>query len=184
MQTGFGPFIAAYLASQAWTQGQIGLALSIGTVTFMAGQVPCGALVDAARRKRPVAAAAVFAIVASALMLALLPERLPVYLAEILHGLASCVLTPVIAALSLAAAGASGAVFGVRLGRNARYASIGSGVAAAMMGATGYYVSEQSVFLLAAVMAIPALYTLRMIQVDAPAAPAPSRHPTPPCSAP
>ena len=27
VQTGFGPFIASYLASHKWTQGEIGLAL-------------------------------------------------------------------------------------------------------------------------------------------------------------
>ncbi len=133
----------------------------------MLAQLPAGAMVDAARNKRPVAAFAVLAIVGSALLLALLPERAPVYAAEVLHGLASCLLTPAIAALSLAATGAGGALFGVRLGRNARFASIGSGVAAALMGATGYYVSQRSVFLLAALLAVPALFTLRLIQVDA-----------------
>ncbi len=167
VQTGFGPFIAAYLASQAWTQGQIGLALSIGTVTFMVAQLPAGAMVDAARDKRLVAALAVVAIVVSALLLAFLPDRLPVYTAELLHGLASCLLTPAIAALSLAAAGSGGPVFGIRLGRNARFASIGSGIAAALMGAAGYYVSEQSVFLLAAVLAVPAMLALRLIDVAA-----------------
>ncbi|MEA3149320.1 MAG: hypothetical protein QOD56_259, partial [Gammaproteobacteria bacterium] len=46
IQTGFGPFIAVYLSSQSWTQTSIGLALSIGTVSSMASQVPAGALVD------------------------------------------------------------------------------------------------------------------------------------------
>ncbi len=165
VQTGFGPFIAAYLAAEAWTQGQIGLALSVGTVTFMAAQVPAGALVDATNNKRAVAVAAVVAIVASALLLALFPAPLPVYAAEVLHGLASCVMAPAIAALSLAAArDAGGHAFGERLGRNARFASVGSGVAAAVMGACGYWISERSVFLLAAVLALPALFALRLIQ--------------------
>src|SRR5262249_26253905 len=30
VQTGFGPFIAVYLTTQKWTQGEIGLVLSIG----------------------------------------------------------------------------------------------------------------------------------------------------------
>jgi MFS family permease len=167
VQTGFGPFIAAYLASQAWTQGEIGFALSVGTVTFMAAQVPAGALVDAVRNKRTIAGAAVLAIVASALLLALFPARLPVFTAEVLHGLASCVMTPAIAALSLAAAGgAAGHAFGERLGRNARFASIGSGVAAAVMGAVGYWVSERAVFLLAGGLALPAMFTLRLIRAE------------------
>ncbi len=171
VQTGFGPFIAAYLASKAWTQGQIGLALTIGTVTTMVMQLPAGAMVDAIRDKRGVAVGAVGAIAVAALMLAAFPARLPVTLAEILHGVASCVLGPVIAALSLAVAGPRGHALGERLGRNARFASIGSGCAAGLMGAAGYWVSDRSVFLLAAILVLPAVAALRMIRGDAAAAP-------------
>ena len=148
IQTGFGPFIVVYLTTQGWTQSAIGFALSLGTVTSMASQVPAGALVDAARRKSVVAAFSILAFTASAVMFALSPAPLSVYLAEILHGFSSCTLGPAIAALSLAVAGQ--AMFGVRLGRNARYASIGNGLGAALMGACGYYVSNQAVFFLTA----------------------------------
>ena len=167
VQTGFGPFIAAYLASQAWTQGQIGLALSIGTLTTMMVQVPAGALVDAVRDKRRLATLAVAAIAGAALMLAAFPDRLPVWLAEVLHGVASCLLGPVIAVMSMAVADARGQAFGERLGRNARFASIGSGVAAGLMGAVGYWVSEQSVFVLAAALVVPAFVALRLIRPGA-----------------
>ena len=40
IQTGFGPFITVYLTTQRWTQTAIGFALSLGTVTAMASQVP------------------------------------------------------------------------------------------------------------------------------------------------
>ena len=45
--TGFGPFVAVYLASQRWTQLDIGLVLTIGGLVALVGQVPGGALVDA-----------------------------------------------------------------------------------------------------------------------------------------
>ena len=32
VQTGFGPFIAVYLTTEKWTQVEIGLVLSIGSV--------------------------------------------------------------------------------------------------------------------------------------------------------
>ena len=164
VQTGFGPFIAVFLASQAWTQGQIGLALSIGTLTSVAVQVPAGAAVDAARSKRRIASFAVVAIAASAVLLAVAPERLPVVVAEVLHGVASCLLTPAIAALSLSVSRSRGDSFGERLGRNARFASIGSGLAAGLMGGMGYWVSERSVFFLAAVLVLPSLFALRLVQ--------------------
>ena len=164
VQTGFGPFIAAYLASQAWTQGQIGLALSIGTLTTVVVQMPAGAMVDAVRDKRRLATFAVAAIAGCALVLAALPERLPVLVAEVLHGVASCLLGPVIAALSLSVAQVQGHPFGERLGRNARFASIGSGIAAGLLGAVGYWVSERSVFILAAILVVPAFVALRLIR--------------------
>jgi predicted MFS family arabinose efflux permease len=86
------------------------------------------------------------------------PTPLFVYLAEILHGFSSCTLGPAIAAMSLAIAGS--AAFGVRLGRNARYSSIGNGLGAILMGACGYYVSSQSVFVLTAALTLPAIIAL------------------------
>ena len=101
-QTGFGPFISVYLTGVGWTQGAIGAALSAGTVAGMVSQVPGGALVDGLRSKRAAAAAAIIAIMASALLIALWPALLLISLAEILHAFASSVLGPAIAALSLA----------------------------------------------------------------------------------
>jgi MFS family permease len=159
IQTGFGPFIAVYLTTQGWTQTAIGLALSVGTISAMASQVPAGALVDAARRKSVAAALSILAFTLSALIFALWPAPLFVYLAEVLHGFSSCTLGPAIAAMSLALAGR--ASLGLRLGRNARYASIGSGIGAALMGACGYYVSNQAIFYLTAALTVPALLALR-----------------------
>jgi MFS family permease len=162
VQTGFGPFIAVYLTVEAWTQSQIGFALSIGTIAAMASQVPAGALVDAMRNKRLAALFAVLSITGSALLFAFWPARLPVYLAELLHGFASCVLSPALAAISLALVGRG--ALGERLGRNARYASLGSGLAAAVMGAFGTYIGERSVFLLTAALTVPGLVALVMIR--------------------
>ena len=44
---------------------------------------------------------------------------------------------------------------GQRLGRNARFAAIGNGLAAGVMGACGHFVSAQAVFFVTAVLAIP-----------------------------
>jgi MFS family permease len=158
IQTGFGPFIAVYLISQSWTQTSIGLALSIGTVAAMASQVPAGAVVDAIPNKTRVAAFSVLAFTACALMFAIYPIPLFVYLAEILHGVSSCTLGPATAAMSLVIAGRFG--MGLRLGRNARYAAIGNGVGALLMGACGQYISERAVFFLTAAFTLPALVAL------------------------
>jgi len=164
VQTGFGPFIASYLASHKWTQGEIGLALSVGTISAMVSQVPGGAAVDAMRNKKAAAAWAIAAIILSASLLASSPTVIAVMAAEVFHGFASCMLVPAMAALALALVGRQN--LGDRLGRNARWASIGSAVAAGLMGLCGEYVSTRSVFWLTAALALPALVALWMIEYD------------------
>ncbi len=165
VQTGFGPFIAVYLTAQAWTELEIGMALSVGTFVMLAAQVPAGALVDTMRGKRAAAAIALLAIAASALLLALWPETLPVILSEVLHGIASCALTPAVAAISLALVGRH--ALGERLGRNARFAAIGNGVAAGVLGAAGTWLGGASVFWLTAAFCLPALVALSTIRAEA-----------------
>jgi MFS family permease len=171
IQTGFGPFVAIYLTAQQWTQLDIGLVLTAGGLVALAAQMPGGALVDAARSARVIAGFAVVAICLSALAIALWPTFSVVMGARVLHAAASCVLGPVIAALSLALVGH--AALGARLGRNARFASIGNGVAAAAMGACGYLVSNQAVFLLTAALAAPAIVALARIRTCVIERPAP-----------
>jgi MFS family permease len=160
-QTGFGPFIAVHLTAAKWTQVQVGAALSLGTVVAMLCQVPGGAIVDAMRNKRTIAGAGMFAIGVSALLFAIWPTTLPVFAAQILHGVASSVVNPAIAAISLAVAGYVG--FGERLGRNARFGSIGNGIAAAVMGVLGAAVSGAAVFWLTAALTTPAMLALARI---------------------
>jgi predicted MFS family arabinose efflux permease len=71
--------------------------------------------------------------------------------------------------MSLVIAGRFG--MALRLGRNARYAAIGNGLGAALMGACGQYVSERAVFYLTAALTIPALAALLPLRHVAIAAP-------------
>jgi MFS family permease len=158
VQTGFGPFLSVYLTTAGWTQTSIGLALSLGTVTAMASQVPAGALVDAVRRKSVVALFSILAFTASALFFTIAPIPLFVYLGQVLHAFSSCTLGPAIVALSLAVVGQS--ALALRLGRNARFGAIGNAMGAALMGAVGYYISERSVFFVTAALTIPALVAI------------------------
>ncbi len=159
LQTGFGPFIAVYLTTHKWTQGEIGVALSVGSAVTMLAQVPAGALVDAMPRKGLAATIGLLAVAASAALLALWPEQGPVMLAQGVHGFASCVLMPAIAAITLNRVGRG--AFAERLGRNARFAAIGNAAGAALMGVVGSYVSSQAVFWLAAALTVPALLAVR-----------------------
>jgi len=161
VQTGFGPFIVVYLTTQAWTEVEIGFALSLGTLTAMISQMPAGALVDSLRDKRRIAVLALVVIAISAILLAAWPAHLPVYAARVLHGVSSCILNPSIAAISLALVGR--AALGERLGRNARYASLGGALSAGAMGLIGTYLSTASVFWLTAALTLPSIWMLLRI---------------------
>ena len=161
VQTGFGPFVSVYLTAQRWTQVDIGLVLSAAGFVSLIGQMPGGALVDAARSERFVAGVAIAAICVSALTYAALPIFPTVLAGSILHAAASCVLGPAMAAISLGLVGH--AAIGQRLGRNARFASIGNGLAAAAMGACGYLLSARAVFVVTVLLLVPALIALRTI---------------------
>jgi len=161
VQTGFGPFVSVYLTTQKWTQVDIGLALSVSSLVALLGQMPGGALVDNAKSERNVAAISVVIVALSALGFAAMPIFPVVMSASVLHAAASCVLGPAIAAISLGLVGH--AAIGERLGRNARFASIGNGLAAAAMGACGYFISVRAVFFVTALLLVPALFALRAI---------------------
>ena len=162
VQTGFGAFVSVYLTTQKWTQTDIGLVLTVGAIVGLVGQIPGGAIVDAARSERWVAAVAVAAVGVSAFALALSPIFAVVFASRILQAGASCVLGPAIAAISLGLVGQR--FISVRLGRNASFASVGSGLAAAGMGAIAYYISDRAAFILVASMSVPALFALFQIR--------------------
>jgi MFS family permease len=161
VQTGWGPFVATYLTSVAWTQFDIGLILTIGTITGLALQIPAGMLVDRVPAKRLLAALAVASISASALLLALWPIFSVVVAAKVLHAIASSLLGPTLVAMSLGLVGH--ALFSIRLGRNVRFLSLGNAIAAGVAGGIAYYYSNQAIFFLTAALGIPTLIALAQI---------------------
>jgi MFS family permease len=162
IQTAWGPFVATYLTSVAWTQFDIGLILTIGTITGLALQIPAGALVDHIPAKRPLAAFVVALISASALLFAVWPTFSVVVAAKVLHAIASSLLGPTLVAISLGLVGYDS--FSIRLGRNVRFLSFGNAIAAGVAGGIGYYFSNQAIFFFTAALGIPTLIALAQIR--------------------
>ncbi len=161
IQTGFGPFLAIYLTTQKWNQADIGLILAIGSLSGLLSQLPGGWLVDAAPSKRAAAMVAVVGVGVSAFTIAVAPNFIGILSAKLLHVASSSILGPAIGAITLGLVGH--AAVGPRLGRNARFGSIGSGIAAGFMGAIGYAISPQAVFFVTAALAIPTVIALLQI---------------------
>jgi MFS family permease len=164
VQTGFGAFVAFYLADLGWPKDQVGLALTAGTLAGVLSQAPGGALVDAIRWKRGLVAIAIGMICASALVFALVPSFLLVFLAEILHGLAGGIVTPALAAISLGLVGRR--AMSSRTGRNYRFDAFGNALTAGLMGLAGQYFAKSAIFFGSAALCIPALISLFSIRPD------------------
>src|SRR5262245_17344129 len=124
VQLSFGSFLAFYLADLGWSKQNVGLALTVGGLAAVAAQIPGGALADAVRWKRALAASGFAFIAAAALILALRPGFSWVFVAEILHGTSAGLIGPAIAAISLGIAGRHG--MSSRIGRNYRFAGGGN----------------------------------------------------------
>ena len=161
VQTGFGSFVTVYLVKNQWPPDAIGFALTTGTLSTLFSQIPAGAALDSMREKRRAVLLGIASVGLAALLLCVTTARPAVYLALAIQGLASSLIGPGIAAISLALVGQ--AALSERIGRNARFASIGNGLAAVAMGIAGAYLPALSVFLMSAMLALPALLSLSLI---------------------
>jgi MFS family permease len=162
VQTGFGTFVAFYLAHLGWSHATVGWALTIGSLAGVVSQLPGGALADGVTWKRGLVAAGIVMIGTAALMLALRPTLVLVMGATLLQGVSGGLITPAIGAISLGLVGRRG--MSVRTGRNYRYAAGGHAATAALMGLVGAYFAPSAIFIAAASLCIPALIALSFIQ--------------------
>jgi MFS family permease len=158
---GFGPYIAAYLAEQNWTQADIGFVLTASGIAGLLSQLPGGELLDKIRSKRAVVAIGVFIVALSALVIAFRPSFALVSTGLVLEGVTGGLIGPAIAAITLGLVGHAG--LAERLGRNQRFASIGALVGAGLMGLVGYSLSYQAIFLISAALALPLFAALSRI---------------------
>jgi MFS family permease len=164
VQIGFGSFLAFYLADLGWSKQDVGFALTVGGLAGVLFLIPGGALTDALRWKRGLVAVGIIAIGLSASVLAARPTYLIVFGAELLHGVASGVLAPAIAAISLGLAGRHG--MSSRVGRNFRFAAAGNALTAAAMGALAAFLSNRAIFVASALLCLPALLALSRIKSE------------------
>ena len=158
---GFGPFVAVFLGARGWSQQDIGFVLSAAGIAGLLSQIPGGELLDVTRSKRLLVGAGTLMLAGGALIIAIRPDFLLVFAALVLQGATAGFLGPGIVAISLGIVGRSG--LAERLGRNQRFKSTGSLLAAAVMGAIGYFLSDRMIFFATAALALPTLFALMRI---------------------
>jgi len=159
---GFGPFVAVVLGTQGWSQESIGLVLSAGGIAGLLAQLPGGELLDVVRSKRVLVAAGTVMVGIAALIIGLWPALIPVSAALMLQGITGGFLGQGIAAISLGLVGHQ--LLSERLGRNQRFQSTGSLIAAGIFGFLGYFMSSRDILLAAAILVLPVLIALLRIR--------------------
>jgi MFS family permease len=160
--SGFGPYIAVFLADQEWTQRNIGFVLTAGGLAGLLSQLPGGELLDAIQSKRLAVALGAMMVAAGALIIALWPSFPLVLAALVLQGITGGFLGLAIAAISLGLVGHT--ALAVRLGRNQRFASTGGVIATGFMGLIAYFLSYRAIFFVAAALVLPLLVALGRVQ--------------------
>jgi MFS family permease len=160
--SGFGPYVAVFLAEQKWTQQNIGFVLTAAGFAGLLSQLPGGALLDAIRSKRFAVALGAAMVAAGALIIAVWPTFPLVLAALVLQGITGGFMGLAIAAISLGLVGH--AALAERLGRNQRFASTGGVGAAGLMGLVAYFLSYRAIFFAAAALVLPLLAALGRIR--------------------
>ena len=159
---GFGPFVALFLGGQGWAPKDTGFVLTLGGIAGLLAQYPGGELLDAVRSKRLMLGLSLIVVGVSALMIGLWPTFDVVLLALVLQGATGGLIGPAIPAVSLGLVGQP--ALAERLGRNQRFQSAGSLLAAGFMGVLGYVFANRLIFFAAALLVVPALVALGRIR--------------------
>lgn len=165
VQTGLGPFLAAYLAAKGWNPRDTGYALTLGGLVTVATGPFAGALIDRSTRKRVLVACGLCVLAMGAVLLSLKTTWLYVGGAQTMIGAAGAVLPPALAAIAMGLVGAKG--FDRQFGRNQGFNSAGNVAAAALMAGVSWAVGIRGIFVAAVLLTVPALMMLRRIAPDA-----------------
>jgi MFS family permease len=162
VQTGVGPFLAIYLASQKWNEQSVGIALTVGGIAGIVTQTPFGVIVDRTTSKRGLIAAGILGLALGTLILILWPEPIPVMAAQVLIGGVASIFAPAIAAITLGLVGPG--KFDPRVGRNQGFNSAGNVFTALTLGALAYFFTNRIIFIAVLAMCAPTFLSLTLIK--------------------
>jgi MFS family permease len=162
VQTGLGPFLAAYLAGAGWGPGRVGMALTMGGIITVALQAPAGAIVDQLRSKRLILVFASAVLALGAVLLSITAAPWAVYTSQVLIGGAGPFLGPTLAAVTLGVVGAT--FFDRQFGKNQSFNSAGNVACALLISGMSHFFGNRAIFITAAVLTIPTVLAIRAIK--------------------
>ena len=149
---GLGPYIVVFLvAEQGWTPTSAGLVSTVGGWLGLVAQAPIGAWLDRTRHKRGAMLWGMLGLSIGAVVIAWMPSFWPVLLANSGMQIASGVLEPAVAALTVGLCMREALT--ARMGRNAAWSRAGNVAAAVCSGLVAWSFSAGAVFLQVPVIA-------------------------------
>jgi MFS family permease len=162
VQTGLGPFLAAYLAGAGWEPGRVGMALTIGGIITVLLQAPAGALVDQLRSKKVILILASAVLALGAVLLSLTAAPWAVYTSQVLIGGAGPFLGPTLAAVTMGIVGVT--FFDRQFGKNQAFNSAGNVACALLIAGVSHLFGNRAIFITAAVLTVPTVLAIRAIK--------------------
>jgi MFS family permease len=162
VQTGLGPFLAAYLAGTGWEPGRVGMALTIGGIITVVLQAPAGAIVDQLRSKRLILFLACAVLALGAVLLSVTASPWAVYTSQVLIGGAGPFLGPTLAAVTMGIVGVT--FFDRQFGKNQSFNSAGNVACALLIAGVSHLLGNRAIFITAAVLTIPTVLAIRAIK--------------------
>ncbi len=162
VQTGLGPFLAAYLAGAGWEPGRVGMALTIGGIITVVLQAPAGAIVDQLRSKRLILIFASAVLALGAVLLSVTAAPWAVYTSQVLIGGAGPFLGPTLAAVTMGIVGVT--FFDREFAKNQSFNSAGNVACALLIAGVSHLFGNRAIFITAAVLTIPTVLAIRAIK--------------------
>jgi MFS family permease len=164
VQTGLGPFLAAYLAGAGWNPGRVGVVLTVGGILTVLLQTPAGAMVDRAAAKRLILISASLLLATGAVLLSVTTRPWAVYSAQLLIGGAAPFLAPTLAAVTMGLVGVGR--FDRQFGKNQSFNSAGNVFCALLIAGISRVFGNRAIFVTAAVLTVPTILSVLSIRRD------------------
>jgi MFS family permease len=162
VQTGLGPFLAAYLVAAHWSPAAALYVLTAGGLMTVLVQTPAGGIVDQSRHKRFIVVAGSCVLASGALLLFWRTTKASVYGSQLLIGGAGPFLAPALAAITMGLVGRTR--FDRQFGRNQSFNSAGNVAAALLALAISHYLRARLIFLATACLVVPTIVSTLLIR--------------------
>ena len=164
VQTGLGPFLAAYLAGAGWEPGRVGVAFTLGGIITVILQTPAGAVVDGVRYKRLILVIASGVLACGAVLLSFTAAPWAVYTSQVLIGGAGPFLAPTLAAVTMGLVGRQ--FFDRQFGKNQSFNSAGNVFCALSIAGVSSFFGTRAIFVAAAILTVPTIFCILRIRAE------------------